>query len=51
MRIPRVKDCIEYVKSCGFTYEYYNRPWYVFRREKQITFTLTEIRDAFKNGF
>jgi len=53
-RIAKIRDCIRNIESAGWTYEYYNRPWYCFRRpsdRKQIIFTLTEIRDAYNNGW
>ena len=58
--IPKVKDCIAYIESCGWKLAYYNRPWYVFeaadgRRApgggKTIPFTLNELRQAFNNGW
>ena len=66
MKLPKVKDCVAYIESCGWEFQYYNRPWYVFRikpREveswagtksidrSEFTFTLTELRDAKRNGW
>jgi len=53
-RITKVKDCIAYIEKCGWILQYYNRPWYIFKSpetEKEIIFTLTEIRDAYNNGW
>lgn len=56
--IPKVKDCIPYVESCGWKFSHYNRPWYVFKPvepradgKTEIPFTLTEIRHAMTNGW
>jgi hypothetical protein len=50
--LPRIEECIQYVKDCGFEYLGYNRPWYRFiRAGKTVCFTLTEIRHAFQYGF
>lgn len=50
--IPHIQDCIKYIESCGWDFLYYNRPWYAFGNgKKTITFTLTEIREAFKFGW
>lgn len=58
--IPKIKECIKNIESAGWTFQYYNRPWYVFESttnartwggSKEITFTLTEIRHAFKYGW
>lgn len=59
-RIAKVKDCIAYIETCGWTMKYYNRPWYCFQSNgraktwtgtKEITFTLTELRHALNNGW
>lgn len=60
-RIPKVrKECIPYIEQCGWKFKYYNRPWYVFEGvngrttmngNKEVPFTLTEIREAFLNGW
>jgi hypothetical protein len=52
-KVTPVKECISYIESCGWTFDYYNRPWYVFKQEgkSSITFTITELRDAFNNGW
>lgn len=52
--IPKIKECIPYIEGCGYKFQGYNRPWYLFtsiRTEKLVTFTLTEIREAFKYGW
>ncbi len=57
--IPKVKDCIAYIEGCDWKFDYYNRPWYIFKWAGQtiqegrhpISFTITELRDAFKYGF
>lgn len=56
--IPKIKSCIAKVESAGWKFSYYNRPWYVFvpveprsDGRKEIPFTLTEIRDAYTNGW
>jgi len=58
--VANVKDCIKYIESSGWKLYYYNRPWYVFvslgnaktmNGGKEITFTLTELRHAFCNGW
>ncbi len=58
--IPKAKDCIAYIESCGWTYDYYNRPWYVFKRNcpattslspNSMSFTISELRDTFKYGW
>lgn len=51
---PNIQESIKNVEEAGYKFQYYNRPWYVFRGErsgKEVTFTLDEIRDAFKHGF
>jgi hypothetical protein len=58
-KIPHVKDCIKYIESCGWEFQYYNIGWYVFKRingrkfasQSEVTFTLKEIRNAFKYGW
>jgi len=55
--LPRVGECIQYVESCGwkrigrlgtaYFFENPNAPLCF----KQLTFTLTELRHAFKHGF
>jgi hypothetical protein len=57
--IPHVKDCIKYMNSTGWIFQYYNNPWYVFKHpiattwagSSELTPTLTELRDMYKNGF
>lgn len=53
--IPHVREhCIPYIKSCGFKLVTCNPPWYIFKRKadgKEVAFTLSEIRDAYKNGW
>ncbi len=58
-KIPHIQDCIEYVESCGFKYSHrciLNT--YVFYRiddrvsyPREISFSLHEIREAYKYGF
>ena len=57
-KIPHVKDCIEYIQNCGYTYKGYNCPWYLFESVgnrvgplRVVHFTLHEIREAVMNGF
>jgi hypothetical protein len=58
-RITPVKDCIAYIESGGWQLDYYNRPWYVFKslqwpgsaNPTRVTFTLTELRYAWANGW
>ena len=53
--MPTAKECIAYIESCGWMLQYFNRPWYVFRHPTrtpaELAFTLTELRDAKRNGF
>jgi hypothetical protein len=55
--IPRIEQCIQYIKDCGYVYQGYRRPWprgYVFTHHitgREFIFTLTEIRYAFKHGW
>jgi hypothetical protein len=57
--IVKVKDCIKYIEGCGWKLDYYNRPWYVFKslqwptskNPRRVTFTLTELRHAYNNGW
>lgn len=55
-KLPRVVECIEYIKSCGFEYTGRRYSWvmpvYCFTRgNRSINFSLVEIREAFKYGF
>ena len=56
--LPRVKDCIAYVERVGWKFSNRSsRSCYVFYNDKisayghnhQITFSLTELRHAFKS--
>lgn len=58
--LPNIKECIAYVENCGWNFQHYTRPWYVFRSvngrktcngSTKVSFTLTEIREAFKVGW
>ena len=52
--VPKIKECIPYIEHCGYRFLYYNRPWYVFQHEglgREITFTLSEIREAYRYGW
>lgn len=59
--IPKLADCIKYVESAGYKYSHRSiAGTYVFyspfKRQdgsfvRQLAFTLSEIRDAFRNGF
>lgn len=55
--LPPVADCIEDVELAGWKFTGQLRMCYFFRSVKprvglnELTFTLTEIRDAYRNGF
>jgi len=56
--IPKIKDCIPAIERAGYKFSYYNRPWYIFTPVEPrgdgrtyVPFTLTEIRDAYANGW
>ena len=60
--IPKVKDCIAYIESCGWEFSHFDRHirWYVFRGKNgrrtmsgstTIPFTLRELREAYENGW
>jgi len=59
MKISKVKDCIAYMEGIGWHFQYFNRPRYVFRSStnttwngsSEMTFTITELRHAYNNGF
>ena len=54
MPIPKIKDCIAYIESCGYKYSHYSvARTYVFYSEnkKEVAFTLTEIREAYLKGW
>ena len=57
-RIPHVKECIKYIESCGYEYEYGYNGSYKFRKLSptrpgmtEVYFTLQDLRHAFKNGW
>lgn len=58
--VPKIKECIAYIESCGWHFTYYNKPWYVFESNglaktasgsREVSFTLFEIRHAKINGW
>jgi len=57
--LPTVEQCKEYMASVGWHFQYLSRPWYVFRSpnrrswsgSSELTFTLTELRNATRYGF
>jgi hypothetical protein len=52
--IPKIGECKAYIIDCGYHFQYYNRPWYVFKADvtgKEVTFTLGEIRHAYLYGW
>jgi hypothetical protein len=57
--IPKLKDCKAYIEGCGWQYSHKSiLNQYVFIRPKQntrptryVAFTLTQIRDAYLNGW
>jgi len=52
--MPRIEECKRYIEECGYTFRYYNRPWYVFMSiwtHKDVAFTLHEIRHCFQYGW
>ena len=53
--IPYLQDCIREIESAGYTYSHRDiTRQYVFYRNsdhKEVAFTLSEIRDASKNGW
>ena len=59
MKIPHVKDCVKYMENLGWIFQYFNRPWYVFKNPNrttwsgshELTSTIRELRDMYKNGF
>jgi hypothetical protein len=56
MNIPKLHtDCIPYIESCGYKYSHRNITHvYVFYRHGdnfEVSFNLTEIREAFKHGW
>jgi len=58
-KIPHVKDCIAYMESLGWIFQYRNDPWYVFNNPNrtiwagnhELTPTIKELREMYKNGF
>jgi hypothetical protein len=63
-KIPKVKDCIKYIETCGWNLinytNKYNAYLYWFKGlnnrtnaagNNTICFSLTELRDAYKNGW
>lgn len=63
IRLPKVKtECIPYIEGCGWKFTHYDAGMrlYVFKGENGrrtmggsnvISFTITEIRHAFSNGW
>ncbi len=54
LKLPRVQDCIKYIESCGWHFEYHSTQRYVFgnnNKAQTIAFTLHELRDAVINGW
>jgi hypothetical protein len=61
--IPKIADCIANIERAGWRFFNYNRPFYRFEPrtvgimwmradgKREIVFTLTEIRDAYTNGW
>lgn len=60
--IPTVKECIQYIESCGWKFSHRSIVGtYVFRHEdgevkncksySEVAFTLHELRHAFKYGW
>lgn len=58
--IVKVKDCIPYIEGCGWKYVGFVGGWYWFKGvngrktmsgNDTISFTLTELRHAFNNGW
>jgi len=59
-RITKVKDCIAYIEGCGWTFtdRYLGMYWFKGNNGRTrangdtfIPFTLTELRDAYNNGW
>jgi hypothetical protein len=52
-KVPSATQCKEYIESCGYRFQTWNRPWYIFRNSLQheVVFTLGELRDTFKKGW
>jgi len=56
-KLPNVKECIAYIESCGWLLTNQYRTVYYFYNEKanechrQMRFTLTELRHAFRYGW
>ncbi len=53
--IPHLTECIAEIETAGYTYSHRSiARSYVFYRnsdKKEVAFTLSEIRDAFKHGW
>lgn len=58
--IAKVKDCIPYIEGCGWKFigRHYGSYWFKgdngktrWNGDNKIPFTLTELRDAYNNGW
>jgi hypothetical protein len=58
-KLPKVRECIDYITGCGFKYLGGKYPLYFFEKingvmpngSKEVTFTIKELRDTFKYGW
>jgi hypothetical protein len=56
-QVVKVDECIRYIESCGWLLKRRARGEYYFRNEKategqrDMTFSLAELRDAYLNGW
>jgi len=55
MNIPKVKDCIAYIESCGWMFQHQACGCYLFRHATrtphELAFSLAELREAKRYGF
>ena len=54
-RIPYIKECVDYIESCGYKFSHYSLTrTYVFYRisdNHEVFFNLKEIREAKRYGW
>jgi hypothetical protein len=55
--VVKVNECIRYIESCGWLLKQRARGYYYFRNEnanegqRDMTFSLAELREAYHNGW
>ncbi len=55
--LPTVEECIAYIESTDYKLTRRGRGWYIFESStrpphcRELTFSLAELRDAWKNEF